>query len=116
MKCKRNKLFVVVCDIANFPQITIGPSSPIYGPLLPNTPGSYSCDDANFMVNGVQTNQCDDNGDYETTTAPTCDRCMCLVHSTASLAVALYRRFSRSNFWFLISAVEECLFPIFNPV
>ena len=57
-----------------FPQITIGPGNEISGPILPNTLASYSCDLSEFFLNGPLTNQCDGQGQYEITTAPSCER------------------------------------------
>ena len=57
-----------------FPQITIGPGYVINDPLLPNTLVSYSCNIPEFFLNGPSTNQCDGQGQFEITTAPSCER------------------------------------------
>ena len=66
-----------MCDINGFPQITVGPGTVQTGPLLPNSPVTYTCDVADFFVRGPpETNMCDSNGEYASTTAPTCERGM----------------------------------------
>ena len=79
-----------VCDIALFSQITMGPGVTVTGPLLPNTAEPYMCMDADFFVNGPETNMCDGSGVYDSTTAPSCERSKsfylqyCLVSETKS--------------------------------
>jgi len=47
----------------------------VIGPLLPNIPVTYQCDNpAQFFINGPSTNMCDDNGMYVEAMAPSCER------------------------------------------
>jgi len=67
--------FNLVCDINTFPQ-PASPGTQEAGPNLPETEIAYECDTPTmFFVNGPPyTNMCNDEGVYESLTAPTCER------------------------------------------